>query len=117
MLRVLDRGGLGESADAFGQAVRVIGHLRPNRDFGLRDALSVNDRLLVLHLLPLEALFAAVRVEALAVLPRDVVQTPRHLRDDIAVLDLERRRLDREGVVVLRDQLVALPPGAVADDA
>jgi len=40
-----------------------------------------------------------------------------HLGDDIAVLDLERSRLDGEGAVVLLDQLVADTPRPVAHDA
>ena len=46
--------------------------------------LRVDDRLLVLDLLPLEALLAAGGVEALAVLPGRVEQAARHLGDHVA---------------------------------
>ena len=56
---VLDRRGLRELADRLGQQVGVVGHLdalreSPARERLLGGALGVDDRLLVLDLLPLE---------------------------------------------------------------
>ncbi len=111
-----------EPADRLGQQLGVVGHLDPLGDLGLgqrmlRRALGVDDRIFVLDLLPLEALLAAVGVEALAVLPGDVEQAAGHLGDDVRVLDRERGRLDGERAAVLGDQLLADPARAVADDA
>ena len=61
---------------------------------------------------------AAGHVEALAVLPGAVEQAAASPpRTTSRALDLERRGLDRERAVVLRDQLLADAPGAVAHDA
>src|SRR5439155_8384728 len=83
----------------------------------LRLATRMDHRVLIFDLLPLETFLVPRRVEALAVLPGDVEQAPRHLRTDVRILDLEGRRLDRERAAVFRDQLLVDPPGAVADDA
>ena len=105
-----------------GRQLGVVGHLDPLGDLGLGHrvlgrALGVDDRLLALDLLPLEALLAAVGVEALAVLPGGVEQAAGDLGDDVGVLDRERGRLDGERAAVAADQLLADPARAVADDA
>ena len=101
-----------------GRRPAIIGHLHAlGESRGSGRPLVCMHRLFVFDLLPLEAASAAGHVEALAILPGGVEQAARHLGDDIGVLDLERRRLDGERAVVLRDQLLADPARAVADDA
>ena len=119
---VLDRRRLRELADRLRQQPREVGHLHPPRDLRLGERAS--GVLLVwitgssfstcCH----SKLTSSIRhVEALAVLPGRVEQAARHLGDDVRALDLERRGLDGERAVVLRDQLLADAARAVADDA
>src|SRR5262249_9861501 len=77
----------------------------------------MDDRLLVFDLLPFERLLRPQDIEALAVLPGRIEETPSHLGADVRVAHLERSRLDRERATVLRDQLLADAAGAVAHDA
>ena len=74
----------------------------------------MDDRLLVLDLLPLEALLAAGHVEALAILPGRVEQAPGDLGADLGILDRERGRLDRVRTAVLENEVFTNPPRAVA---
>src|SRR5262249_11760678 len=84
--RVVDAAG--ELADGLGQPAGVVGHLDALDDLRLGKPLDVQHRVLALDLLPLEADPAGRYVEALAVLPGRVEQAARHLRTDVAVLDL-----------------------------
>src|SRR5262249_23716452 len=58
-----------EGPNGVRQPMCIIRHLHTLGNFRLRQALCVDHRFLVFHLLPLEALLAAEHVEALAVLP------------------------------------------------
>src|SRR4051794_31344140 len=60
-----------EPLDWSGEEVGVVGNLDPPGDLRLGQAAGVNDRILVLDLLPLKALLAAVSIEAFAILPGD----------------------------------------------
>ncbi len=77
VLGVLDRAC--KRTDRLGQQVCVIRHLHALRDLRLRQAAGMNHRLLVLDLLPFEALLAAGDVEALAVLPGRIEKAARYL--------------------------------------
>jgi len=105
-----------EPSDRLGEEPGEIGHGDARGDLGLGLAQGVDDGLLALDLLQLEALLAAVGVEALAVLPGRVEQAASHLGADVAVLEFERGRLDRERAAVLGDQGFVDPPRAVAYD-
>src|SRR5262249_26341479 len=92
-------------------------HLDARRDFRLRKPAGVDHWILTFDLLPLEALFIAGRVEALAILPGNVEQASRHFRTHVAVAQFKRRRFNGERAAVFRDQLLLDLPGAMADDA
>src|SRR5665213_2494254 len=96
MIGVLNRGGMGESSDSFGQSARVIRHLHTMRYLRLGLADLVDDGFFDFDFLPLEASFAAVDVEAFAVLPGGVEQAPRHHGGNVAVLHRGRGALDGE---------------------
>src|SRR5580700_7626900 len=93
-----------EPLDRAGEQAGVVGDLHALGYLGLGEAEGVDDRFLALDLLPLEALLAAVGVEALAVLPGDVEEAARDLGADVGPLDRERGRLDGEGAAVFRDE-------------
>ena len=119
---ILNRRRLRKLADRFRQQMRVVRHLHPLGDLGLRQGvfcrtLGLNHRILALDLLPFEAFLASGRVEALAILAGDVEEAARDLGDDIGVVDRKRGGLDRERAPVPADELFANPTRPVADHA
>ena len=104
-----------KALDRLGKELREVGNRHARRNLGLRKASRVNHGLFILDLLPFEAPLVAVRVEALAILPGDVEEAPRDLRTDVGILDLERRRLDRERAAVFGNQGFVDPPRTVAN--
>src|SRR5207237_139764 len=83
----------------------------------LRTAFSMNDRLFILDLLPLETLLGTRHIETLAVLSGGIEEAASNLGDDIGTFDFERRRFESKGTVVFLDQLVANTPRPMADNA
>ena len=110
---VLD--GLRELLDGLGEQVGVVGDVHLLGDLCLRPLGHVQDARLALDEGPFEALFAAIHVNALAVLAGDIVQEPPDVRGEVAVLKLNVTTLN--GVFVaalLRD---VIPHGAATETA
>src|SRR5688500_1375641 len=94
MLGVVNLRWLGEALDRLRQQVREVGDLDLGRDLWLGLLRRVNNMRLVLGQRPFKTLLGAVHVEALAILPRDVIQKAPDVRGDVAVLDLDMAGLD-----------------------
>src|SRR5262249_49908082 len=115
VLRILNGRRLGKLANRLRQQVGEIRHLDALWNLRLRLLGRVNDRLFVLHLLPLETLLAAGGIEALTVLPGCVEQAPRYLGHNVVAFDLEGGVLDGKGVFFFLDWLLADAARAVTD--
>ncbi len=116
MLCVLNVRGLREATDRLGEPMREIrdGYLLRNLRLGLLS--RVDDVRFVLDERPLEAAIGTVDVEALAILPGDVVQEPPDVRGDVGVFHFDMARLNGELVAGLLRDIVAHPAGAEAAD-
>jgi hypothetical protein len=118
---VLNGGRLGKPPDRLGQEVGEVGYLDAGRDLGLgprmfRRALGVDDRVFVLNLLPLEALLAAISVEAFAILSGHVEQGAGDLGGDVAVFDGECGGFHGERAAVTADQVFSNAARPVANN-
>jgi hypothetical protein len=119
---ILNGGRLGEPADGLRQEMGVVGHFHSRGDLRFRKrmlggALGVDDGVFALDLLPFEALVAAGRVEAFAILASDVEEAAGDLGDDVGVMDGEGGRFDGERAAVAALEVFANPARPVADDA
>src|SRR4051812_34112775 len=84
-----------------------VGNLDAGRGFA-----SMNDMILVLDERPLEGLLRSVALKVPPILSRRIEQRPGPLGDDIAVLELDVRRLDRKRAPVLVHHEFLDPPRA-----
>ena len=77
---------LSEFLNRLGQQMREVRHLYALGNFCLRPLGHVQDVRIVLGKGPLKAFFAAINIDALAVLPRDVVEETPYVRVEVVVL-------------------------------
>ena len=113
VVSVLDT--LGEFLDRLGQEMCEVRHLDSLGNIRLGPLGHVQDVRIVLCERPFKTFLGAVNVDALAVLPGDIVQETPDVRGKVAVLDFDVAAFDGELVAaLLRD---VLPHGAAAETA
>ena len=108
--------GLREFLDRLGQEMGVIRNLHLFRNLRLGALGHVEDARLAFDEGPFKTLFAAVHINALAVLPGDVVQEAPNVRGDVAVLNLNVAALDGEFVTALLCDVCLLYTSDAADE-
>ena len=104
----------GEHADRFRQAFAVVRHFHAPGNFSFGFFGGMHDGLFAFDELPFEGFFAAVDIEALAVLARGVEERAINARAEVRILEFDVRAFDGERGIVFGNELFANAAGAEA---